>query len=204
MLNRSVHNFAHLRLLAVVVVLAMSLSGGAALASSGGAEAPATHSSSYSKKLKIGSSGKQVAAVQRRLHLKVTWYYDERTARAVKRFQRRHHLQVDGVVGWDTSRALGVNLHESRFPPTGGASSGTGSTVKLPAVLRKIAKCESGGNPRALSPSGRYRGKYQFDLATWRSIGGKGDPAKASEAEQDKRALKLYRKRGTAPWPNCA
>src|SRR5437763_14240092 len=30
--------------------------------------------------------------------------------------------------------------------------------VKLPKELKKIAMCESGGNPRALSPSGKYRG----------------------------------------------
>jgi soluble lytic murein transglycosylase-like protein len=76
--------------------------------------------------------------------------------------------------------------------------------IKLPKELKKIAMCESGGNPRAVSPSGRYRGKYQFDMETWRSVGGKGDPAKAPEWYQDKLALKLYRERGTAPWPNCA
>jgi hypothetical protein len=76
--------------------------------------------------------------------------------------------------------------------------------VKLPKVLRQIAQCESGGNPRAVSPSGRYRGKFQFDYGTWYSVGGTGDPAKAPEWRQDKLALKLYHERGTAPWPNCA
>ena len=216
MLNRLAYNFAHARLLAAAFAVAMTLGGGTALAAdSGGSAAPSgsdsgstsssasTHEAAYSKKLRVGSSGKQVAQVQRRLHIKVTWYYDERTAKAVRRYQRKHHLQVDGIVGWDTARSLGVNLHESRFPTTGGTSAGS-SSVKLPKILKKIARCESGGNPRAISPSGRYRGKYQFDLGTWRSVGGKGDPAKAPEAEQDKRALKLYRARGTAPWPNCA
>ena len=54
-----------------------------------------------------------------------------------------------------------------------------------------------------MSDSGRYRGKYQFDMATWRSVGGTGDPAKASEAEQDRRAAKLLKREGTAPWPVC-
>jgi muramidase (phage lysozyme) len=71
-------------------------------------------------------------------------------------------------------------------------------------VLKRIAQCESGGNPRAISRTGRYRGKYQFDRATWEANGGRGDPAKASEARQDRIAMRLYRKRGTAPWPNCA
>ncbi|HEX7291449.1 MAG TPA: transglycosylase family protein, partial [Conexibacter sp.] len=63
--------------------------------------------------------------------------------------------------------------------------------------------CESGGNPRAVSPDGAYRGKYQFSRATWQAMGGDGDPARASEAEQDRRALRLYRARGAAPWPAC-
>ena len=76
--------------------------------------------------------------------------------------------------------------------------------MRLPAVLKRIAQCESGGNPRAVSRDGRYRGKFQFDMATWRSLGGRGDPAKAAESVQDRLALKLYRQRGTAPWANCA
>ena len=89
--------------------------------------------------------------------------------------------------------------------PTGGTEpkKKTRKSVRLPKVLKKIAQCESGGNPRAISPSGQYRGKYQFSRATWRSIGGKGDPAKASEYRQDKLALKLYRAEGTRPWPYC-
>ena len=76
--------------------------------------------------------------------------------------------------------------------------------VKLPKVMKKIAICESGGNPRAVSPSGKYRGKWQFSMDTWHSLGGKGDPAKASEYRQDKLAMKLYRAEGTKPWPECA
>ncbi|MDQ3677434.1 MAG: transglycosylase family protein [Actinomycetota bacterium] len=71
-------------------------------------------------------------------------------------------------------------------------------------ILERIAQCESGGNPEAVSASGRYRGKYQFSRGTWRSVGGKGDPAETSEREQDRRALRLYKRDGTAPWPNCA
>lgn len=75
--------------------------------------------------------------------------------------------------------------------------------TRVPAHLQAIARCESGGNPRAVSPGGLYRGKYQFDLRTWASVGGKGDPAAASEAEQDRRAQILYARRGAQPWPVC-
>lgn len=69
--------------------------------------------------------------------------------------------------------------------------------------LERIAQCESGGNPRAVSASGLYRGKYQFAIATWQGLGGVGDPAAAPEAEQDRLALLLYSRSGPAPWPVC-
>ncbi|MEA2412010.1 MAG: resuscitation-promoting factor RpfE [Thermoleophilaceae bacterium] len=69
--------------------------------------------------------------------------------------------------------------------------------------LQAIAACESGGNPRAIGGGGAFRGKYQFDYGTWASVGGTGDPASASEAEQDYRAGLLLARSGTAPWPVC-
>ncbi len=71
------------------------------------------------------------------------------------------------------------------------------------ATLESIALCESGGDPTAVSSDGSYRGKYQFDFGTWASVGGSGDPAAASEAEQDYRAALLYASAGSSPWPVC-
>ena len=81
------------------------------------------------------------------------------------------------------------------------AVSGSGSTAS--PALEAIAACESGGDPTAVSADGTYRGKYQFDYGTWAAVGGSGDPAAASEAEQDMRAQMLYEQRGTSPWPVC-
>jgi hypothetical protein len=75
--------------------------------------------------------------------------------------------------------------------------------VAIPPQLEAIAACESGGNPRAISGGGLYRGKYQFDVGTWASVGGSGDPAAAPEAEQDMRAALLYARAGATPWPVC-
>ncbi len=71
------------------------------------------------------------------------------------------------------------------------------------ATLDSIAACESGGDPTAVDSSGTYRGKYQFDLQTWASVGGSGDPAAAPEAEQDYRAALLMSRAGSSPWPVC-
>jgi hypothetical protein len=75
--------------------------------------------------------------------------------------------------------------------------------IPIPPQLKAIAECESHSDPRAISAGGTYRGKYQFDFSTWRSVGGKGDPAAASETEQDRRAAKLYRTGGPGHWPVC-
>jgi hypothetical protein len=71
------------------------------------------------------------------------------------------------------------------------------------ATLDAIGQCESGGDPSAVSADGTYRGKYQFDLGTWASVGGHGDPASAPESEQDRRAALLYERTGPSAWPNC-
>jgi hypothetical protein len=70
-------------------------------------------------------------------------------------------------------------------------------------TLDAIGACESGGDPTAVSSDGTYRGKYQFDYGTWESVGGSGDPAAASEQEQDYRAAVLYSQSGSSPWPIC-
>lgn len=70
------------------------------------------------------------------------------------------------------------------------------------ATLESIAACESGGDPTAVNAAGYY-GKYQFDEPTWASVGGTGNPAEASEAEQNYRAALLYSRAGSSPWPVC-
>jgi resuscitation-promoting factor RpfB len=63
-----------------------------------------------------------------------------------------------------------------------------------------LAQCESGGNPSAVSASGKYRGLYQFSRQTWAGVGGAGDPAQASADEQTYRAQLLYNRSGAGQW----
>src|SRR4051794_36717811 len=147
--------------------------------------------------VKKGDRGRAVKLIQRRLRLAADGVFGKQTLRAVKRFQRRKGLVADGVVGPVTRKALGLH-------PFARDSIKRTSGVKLPRILKRIAECESGGDPTAVSKDGQYRGKYQFTRATWRHLGGSGDPADASEALQDKLALKLYRARGIDPWPSCS
>jgi hypothetical protein len=147
--------------------------------------------------VKRGDRGAAVRSIQRELGITTDGDFGPMTERAVKRFQRRHGLVPDGIVGPLTRGALGLQPFSAR-------SVRRTTSVTLPAVLRRIAECESGGNPRAISSGGLYRGKYQFSRTTWHNLGGTGDPAAAPEWLQDRIALKLYRRAGTAPWPNCA
>jgi Transglycosylase-like domain/Putative peptidoglycan binding domain len=145
-----------------------------------------------------------VRALQKKLGVKADGVYGPRTRAAIKRFQRANGLAVDGIAGPQTLAALGLADDQEQTTPAADTttSSGGGGDPNDPR-LERIAQCESGGDPTAISPDGTYRGKYQFDRETWRQMGGSGDPAAAPEAEQDRIAAKLLAARGTAPWPNC-
>jgi peptidoglycan hydrolase-like protein with peptidoglycan-binding domain len=154
------------------------------------------------------AGGASVAAIQRALGLPADGVYGPRTRAAVRRFQRRHGLTVDGVAGPQTLAELGVSGDDAAPSDTAASSTdaagGSAPDASASATLQRIAQCESGGDPTAVSADGQYRGKYQFDRATWERLGGTGDPAQATEAEQDRLAAKLLAQSGTTPWPNCA
>lgn len=85
------------------------------------------------------------------------------------------------------------------------------STAEIKAMLGgpgsrwyKIVQCESTFNPRAINKVNRaHFGLFQFKLATWRSVGGKGNPIDAHPREQFKRAKMLQAKAGWGQW-SCA
>jgi peptidoglycan hydrolase-like protein with peptidoglycan-binding domain len=153
--------------------------------------------------LKKGDRGPAVETLQRALGVGADGVFGKLTARAVKRFQRGKGLTVDGIVGPQTRDALGLRPFSARAVTRRGTRQAVTRAVHLPRVLRRIAECESGGDPTAISPGGTYRGKYQFHRDTWAALGGSGDPADAPEVVQDRLALKLYKQQGTTPWPSC-
>jgi uncharacterized protein YabE (DUF348 family) len=92
-----------------------------------------------------------------------------------------------------------VEVGTKRRPePTGGGGGNVGGGADG-LNWAALARCESGGNPRAVNPAGYY-GLYQFSLSTWRSVGGSGNPIDASPAEQLLRAKILYKKAGAGQW----
>lgn len=134
--------------------------------------------------------------------------------KAVTRHVRlaRTHARLKGVTprrersdvrDWTTAHLNDASRTLRRKNRTLRRRGATTAPVAVPGHLQAIAACESGGDPGAVDPSGTYRGKYQFDLQTWASVGGSGDPASAPEAEQDRRAAMLYARSGATPWPVC-
>jgi peptidoglycan hydrolase-like protein with peptidoglycan-binding domain len=139
-------------------------------------------------------SSATIAAAQRALGVEADGVVGPQTRRAARRFQRTRGLIADGVIGSQTLKALGVGGAE-RIADAAASTAGS--------ALDRIAACESGGDPTAISADGQYHGKYQFSLATWRQVGGSGDPADAPEAEQDRRAAMLLDQAGPGSWPSC-
>jgi uncharacterized protein YabE (DUF348 family) len=93
---------------------------------------------------------------------------------------------------------VGTRKRPTSNTGTGGGGGNVGGGVdslNWPA----LARCESGGNPRAVNPAGYY-GLYQFSLATWHAVGGSGNPIDASPGEQLYRAKLLYKKGGAGQW----
>lgn len=179
------------------------LSAVAVLAVSGAGAGVAGAQSDGGTYLATGSSGSQVSAVEEALGVPADGYFDERLARAVRNFQSENGLVVDGIVGPETSAALGLAAAPAEPAAPSGGSSSSGSSSSGNATLEQIAMCESGGDPSAVSADGTYRGKYQFSRETWAAVGGTGDPAAAPESVQDELAAQLLAQSGTSPWPSC-
>ena len=101
---------------------------------------------------------------------------------------------------------LKARVEKAKREAEGSAPSGSGDFGLAGGVsqstLDAIAACESGGNYATDTGNGFY-GAYQFDLGTWASVGGSGNPAAALPAEQDYRASLLYSQAGSSPWPVC-
>jgi peptidoglycan hydrolase-like protein with peptidoglycan-binding domain len=178
-------------LVLVAVAASMALIAGGAFAAEGTTTGGTTAAAPVKAK-KVTTK-----AIQKALGIRADGVMGPKTRRALKRFQKAHGIKADGVAGPQTLQALGL-----AGPATHGALDSAPADAST--VLAKIAQCESGGNIAAVSPSGQYRGKYQFSQATWEALGGTGDPAEAEESVQDMFAARLYAERGLAPWPACS
>jgi hypothetical protein len=71
-------------------------------------------------------------------------------------------------------------------------------------VWGALARCESGGNPRAVGGGGRYFGAFQFSLGTWHSLGYGGNPVDYDYGTQLAAAQRLVARGGWRQFPACS
>jgi hypothetical protein len=116
--------------------------------------------------------------------------------------ERSHKRRLRGESPKELRRELTESRRELRRAKQATAAPATASGAAAPPHLEAIAACESGGDYSANTGNGFY-GAYQFTQQTWASVGGTGNPAAASPAEQDARAAQLYAQSGSSPWPVC-
>ena len=101
--------------------------------------------------LKQGSTGGEVKELQRRLKQwgyyngAVDGIYGKQTVEAVKYFQRKNGLTVDGIAGKATYQALGMNASASVLDNQGGSTSSSNYTSSDLYLLAKCIYAEARG-----------------------------------------------------------
>ena len=196
MLQSDVLLLPHVRRLAALVLTVAALLAVATTAFAADGTSGGTTAGTQVKAKKVTTK-----QIQKALGIKADGVMGPKTRRALKRFQKCPRPQGR------RRRRPGHARRRSASPARRRTARWTPPPVSdadVATVMAKIAECESGGDPTAVSPSGEYRGKYQFSQATWESLGGTGDPAEADENVQDMYAAGLYQQRGLAPWPACS
>jgi cell wall-associated NlpC family hydrolase len=88
-------------------------------------------------------------------------------------------------------------------PGEAGFNTSDESLANIDSDLARLRQCEATGDYKANTGNGYY-GAYQFDKKTWQGLGYSGLPHQATPATQDEAAIKLYQKKGWAPWPACS
>lgn len=101
------------------------------------------------------------------------------------------HTSTMKKVALAATVSLGAVVVPATFAGTASAASTT--------VWDRLASCESGGDFTTNTGNGYYGG-FQFSLSTWRSVGGSGNPADASPAEQLRLAKILLAAEGPGQW----
>jgi cell wall-associated NlpC family hydrolase len=126
--------------------------------------------------LERGDRGRSVVSLQHALHIGADGVFGAGTARAVRRFQRRHGLRADGVVGPATWRALRRAIHGRPSAARGGRSADhvrslqrrlgiTADGVFGPATEAAVRRFQRGHGLVADGVVGP---------ATWRALGARG------------------------------
>jgi hypothetical protein len=130
------------------------------------------------KSLKYKSHGTRVKVLQRDLGIApADGIFGHGTSRAVKRFQRRHHLHADGIVGTATWSMIRRSRHRAHASGAGRTRvQGRGGSVRL--LQRKLGIGADGvfgpGTANAVKSFQRARGLSADGIVgpgTWQALG---------------------------------
>jgi peptidoglycan hydrolase-like protein with peptidoglycan-binding domain len=160
--------------------------------------------------------------MQQRLGIPADGQFGPGTERALKAFQSHHGLTADGLLGPATRQALGLPAgailrpnaayfahkrvkpvhhvtHHVTHHATHHAQSTSSSGYAIPW---QVVQCESGGNPRAVSP---YSGGGLYGIldSSWQAYGGTAyapHPYDASASQQGAIARKILASQGPGAW----
>ena len=121
---------------------------------------------------------------------------------AVKPLVRLAALAIAIVIATSACTAEQISLYLDSTRET--------RSVLTNAELARLRACESNDTYTIVSPSGAYRGAYQFNRTTWNGVASRHvpwlqglDPAAAEPWWQDAMARALWSERGRQPWPIC-
>lgn len=105
------------------------------------------------------------------------------------------------------ARRLAAAEEQRRREQAAAAAAQQAATEPAPVatgnVWYRLRACECPSGWFCNTGNGYYGG-LQFDLPTWRSVGGTGYPHEHSPEEQIRRGQILQSKRGWSPWPECS
>ena len=113
------------------------------------------------KFIRMGSTGSEVAAIQRRVGAAETGTFNKQTKERLEAFQRRKGIQVDGVVGTQTANAMHGNTsadpgrltkHDRRFLRRYGKRTSASSTSPPPADRRRRMASTSSSSSSSSRP----------------------------------------------------
>ncbi len=112
---------------------------------------------------------------------------------------RSKQMTAGEVTAEPVDQVVAVGTKE-RPPARTSSETGTSADGKDWAAL---ARCESGGNPRAVSSTGKYRGLYQFSVGNVAQRRWLGRPDRRLAGRADLPRPSALQRSGRGQWPVC-
>jgi Transglycosylase-like domain/Putative peptidoglycan binding domain len=152
---------------------------------------------SVSSRLSQGQRGSdQVRCLQRALGVGADGYFGPQTKAAVMAYQSSHGLAVEGWVGSQTARSLGIwnggQVAAARSSTRTARTTSTRSTGRSGVNWDNVARCESGGqwgHGTVTNHVGTFSGGLMIMNSAWRQFGGTQFAPTAGQASRGEQII---------------